>query len=161
MISSTWTPDRVALLVKMGADKERHTIILEAVNRLEGPRVTTGALAGRMARMGINTSGRRPGKANRPRSAFGYKSAKPSEEKRAMHLAETDQAVERQDAARSSGERRLTLVELTEHTCRWPIGDPQSADFYFCGDQTLVAMPYCALHSRTAYQPNSQRGIRP
>ena len=29
------------------------------------------------------------------------------------------------------GQRR-TLLELTEQTCRWPIGDPGSADFFFC-----------------------------
>ena len=50
------------------------------------------------------------------------------------------------------GQRR-TLLELTEETCRWPIGDPGSADFFFCGGQTATGLPYCAYHSRVAYQP--------
>jgi GcrA cell cycle regulator len=29
--------------------------------------------------------------------------------------------------------RKLTLMELTERTCKWPIGDPATEDFWFCG----------------------------
>ena len=29
--------------------------------------------------------------------------------------------------------KRLTLMELTERTCKWPIGDPATDDFWFCG----------------------------
>ena len=59
------------------------------------------------------------------------------------------------------GQRR-TLLELTEETCRWPIGDPGQADFFFCGGQTITSLPYCAYHSRVAYQPpNMRRDRRP
>ena len=54
------------------------------------------------------------------------------------------------------GQRR-TLLELTEETCRWPIGDPGSADFFFCGGQSLTSLPYCGYHSRVAYQPANDR----
>ena len=54
------------------------------------------------------------------------------------------------------GQRR-TILELTEDTCRWPIGDPGSADFFFCGGQSLTGLPYCAYHSRVAYQPANMR----
>ena len=54
------------------------------------------------------------------------------------------------------GQRR-TLLELTEETCRWPIGDPGHADFFFCGGQSLSGLPYCAYHSRVAYQPPNDR----
>ena len=50
------------------------------------------------------------------------------------------------------GQRR-TLLELNEDTCRWPIGDPASAEFFFCGGKPLTGLPYCAYHSRVAYQP--------
>jgi GcrA cell cycle regulator len=54
------------------------------------------------------------------------------------------------------------LLELTEQTCRWPIGDPGHSDFFFCGGQTITALPYCAFHSRVAYQPaNLRRDRRP
>ena len=29
--------------------------------------------------------------------------------------------------------KRLTLMELTERTCNWPIGDPARENFWFCG----------------------------
>jgi GcrA cell cycle regulator len=59
------------------------------------------------------------------------------------------------------GQRR-TLLELTEQTCRWPIGDPGHSDFFFCGGQTITGLPYCAYHSRVAYQPaNLRRERRP
>jgi GcrA cell cycle regulator len=57
------------------------------------------------------------------------------------------------------GQRR-TLLELTEETCRWPIGDPGSTDFFYCGGQTVTGLPYCAYHSRVAYQPPRVRRDR-
>ena len=54
------------------------------------------------------------------------------------------------------GQRR-TLLELNEQTCRWPIGDPSSTDFFFCGGQAITALPYCSYHSRVAYQPATDR----
>ena len=46
---------------------------------------------------------------------------------------------------------RLTLLELNEHTCKWPIGDPLTPDFYFCGQHSDEGKPYCDFHSRRAY----------
>src|SRR5215472_3621366 len=57
------------------------------------------------------------------------------------------------------GQRR-TLLELNEETCRWPIGDPGHPDFFFCGGQTNTGLPYCAYHSRVAYQPAHMRRDR-
>jgi len=54
------------------------------------------------------------------------------------------------------GQRR-TILELTELTCRWPIGDPGSGEFFFCGGNTIAGLPYCAYHSRVAYQPAADR----
>ncbi len=48
-------------------------------------------------------------------------------------------------------EKRLSLLQLNEHTCKWPIGDPLSKDFYFCGQHSLETGPYCDFHSRRAY----------
>ena len=54
------------------------------------------------------------------------------------------------------GQRR-NLLELTEQTCRWPVGDPGSGDFFFCGGNAVVGLPYCAYHARVAYQPPAAR----
>jgi GcrA cell cycle regulator len=48
-------------------------------------------------------------------------------------------------------EQRLTLLQLSEHTCKWPIGDPLTPDFYFCGQHSNEGKPYCEFHSRRAY----------
>jgi GcrA cell cycle regulator len=48
-------------------------------------------------------------------------------------------------------EQRLTLLQLNEHTCKWPIGDPLTPDFYFCGNHADEGKPYCEFHSRRAY----------
>jgi len=52
---------------------------------------------------------------------------------------------------------RITIMELRETTCRWPFGDPASIDFRFCGGNSPVGTPYCAFHSRIAYQPSNDR----
>ena len=41
--------------------------------------------------------------------------------------------------------QRLSLLELNEATCHWPIGDPASPEFFFCGGKALTSLPYCAL----------------
>jgi GcrA cell cycle regulator len=50
--------------------------------------------------------------------------------------------------------QRRTVLELTNTTCRWPVGDPQSKEFFFCGADGAdceSGRPYCALHSGRAY----------
>lgn len=49
--------------------------------------------------------------------------------------------------------RRLQLVELSEETCKWPVGDPMADDFHFCGVQSGDLSPYCTFHHRLAYRP--------
>ena len=56
--------------------------------------------------------------------------------------------------------RRLTLMELTERTCKWPIGDPATDDFWFCGLGSIPGKPYCEAHVGVAFQPMSARRDR-
>ena len=56
--------------------------------------------------------------------------------------------------------KKLTLMELTERTCKWPIGDPATEDFWFCGLQSLPGKPYCEAHVGVAFQPMSARRDR-
>ncbi|MCM2291538.1 GcrA family cell cycle regulator [Allorhizobium sp. BGMRC 0089] len=53
--------------------------------------------------------------------------------------------------------RRLSLTDLTERTCKWPVGDPMSDDFHFCGCDSLDSSPYCKYHAKLAYQPVNER----
>ncbi|WP_237154292.1 GcrA family cell cycle regulator [Oryzibacter oryziterrae] len=52
---------------------------------------------------------------------------------------------------------RVTILNLTESTCKWPVGDPGKPDFFFCGRKSDVGIPYCAFHARIAYQPSTER----
>ena len=54
-------------------------------------------------------------------------------------------------------EQRKNLLQLTDATCHWPVGDPGSSDFFFCGGESNEGSPYCNFHSRVAYQPASER----
>ncbi len=56
---------------------------------------------------------------------------------------------------------RVTLMELRESMCRWPLGDPTAAEFRFCGAKSPVGSgPYCCHHSRIAYQPAQDKRRR-
>ncbi|MGN1063294.1 MAG: GcrA family cell cycle regulator, partial [Alphaproteobacteria bacterium] len=46
---------------------------------------------------------------------------------------------------------KVTLLDLKLTSCRWPMGDPEEADFHFCGKNTVTGKPYCAEHCKIAY----------
>ncbi len=56
--------------------------------------------------------------------------------------------------------KRLSLMELTERTCKWPVGDPATDDFWFCGLPVQTGKPYCEAHVGVAFQPMSARRDR-
>ena len=49
------------------------------------------------------------------------------------------------------------LEELTDDTCRWPLGHPHEKKFYFCGRKPLEKFPYCKLHLLYAFQPKNTK----
>ena len=55
---------------------------------------------------------------------------------------------------------KLSLMELTERTCKWPIGDPATEKFWFCGLPSTAGKPYCEAHVGVAFQPMSARRDR-
>lgn len=56
--------------------------------------------------------------------------------------------------------KRLSLMELTSRTCKWPVGDPATDDFWFCGLAVQTGKPYCEAHVGVAFQPMSARRKR-
>ncbi|NCO20805.1 MAG: GcrA cell cycle regulator [Rhodobacterales bacterium] len=56
--------------------------------------------------------------------------------------------------------KKISLMELTERTCKWPVGDPATEDFWFCGLPTQQGKPYCEAHVGVAFQPMSARRDR-
>jgi GcrA cell cycle regulator len=43
------------------------------------------------------------------------------------------------------------LEDLPRRACHWPLGDPQAADFTFCG-RFAETGPYCPAHAAVAYR---------
>lgn len=56
--------------------------------------------------------------------------------------------------------KKLSVMELTERTCKWPVGDPATEDFWFCGLPVQQGKPYCEAHVGVAFQPMSARRDR-
>ena len=51
----------------------------------------------------------------------------------------------------------IAVTKAGERHCRWPVGDPRSPDFRFCGCTAHEGLPYCVDHARVAYQNVSKR----
>jgi GcrA cell cycle regulator len=111
-------------------------------------------LSGR-AKSASNTAPR-PRKARSPMMRIGRASIRGNTALAHAYEMEAEAAPELIDNVIPIGQRR-TILELTEQTCRWPVGDPGSSEFFFCGGNTIGGLPYCAYHSRVAYQPASER----
>lgn len=71
--------------------------------------------------------------------------------------AQVEEAPQQLNADIVRFERPCTLVELTARTCRFPIGDPLSESFRFCGAPVAPGLPYCGPCARKAYQ---QRDVK-
>ena len=56
--------------------------------------------------------------------------------------------------------KKISLMDLTERTCKWPIGDPATDSFWFCGHEAEPGKPYCKTHISIAFQPLTQRRSR-
>lgn len=56
---------------------------------------------------------------------------------------------------------RVTLLDLNDRICKWPIGHPDEADFHFCGKPVNPGFPYCGEHCLVAYQAQMPRRDRP
>ena len=54
-------------------------------------------------------------------------------------------------------ENPKSLEELTDQTCKWPIGHPNEEKFYFCGRKPEGEFPYCKLHVLYAFQPKGTK----
>lgn len=160
----SWTTERVDLLKKLWADGLSASQIAAELGG-----VTRNAVIGKVHRLGLSgraKSSNTPAKPRRPRApAAPSRPAAPQprsignaalkiEEAPAAEIAPTPAPV--QELVIPVNER-ATILQLNERTCKWPIGDPSTDDFYFCGRQSDAAAPYCAHHCRIAYQPANDR----
>lgn len=56
-----------------------------------------------------------------------------------------------------AGSGSATILALGDRSCKWPVGDPLSPEFHFCGRSAHTGMPYCSEHAVLAYQPKSSK----
>lgn len=154
-----WTDERVELLKKLWADGLSASQIAAELGG-----ITRNAVIGKVHRLGLSgrakSSSSGTARPRKPRQPGMMRVSRPSMRGNTAlaHAYEHDLEPEPEliDNIIPIGQRR-TILELTEDTCRWPIGDPGSSEFFFCGGPTLTSLPYCAHHSRVAYQPVSDR----
>ena len=156
----SWTDERVELLKKLWSDGLSASQIAAELGG-----ITRNAVIGKVHRLGLSGRAKSASTAA-PRQRKARASAHMMRMARASirgntalahaYEFETEAAPELIENIIPIGQRR-TLLELTEQTCRWPIGDPGSSDFFFCGGNTIAGLPYCAFHSRLAYQPAADR----
>lgn len=165
---SGWTDERVELLGKLWSEGLSASQIATAL----GGGVTRNAVIGKVHRLGL--SGRTKGspppapRAPKPRppSAPGpvldaAPSAPEAPEPAAASVVVLAPAVAAPALPAAEPaiplSERVSLMELRETMCRWPIGDPTTSEFGFCGGRTVTGLPYCAAHCRIAYQPAAER----
>jgi GcrA cell cycle regulator len=158
----SWTDERVELLKKLWSEGLSASQIAAELGG-----ITRNAVIGKVHRLGL--SGRAKPSSSIPRT----RKARPSHLLRvnrpatrgntalarhplAMYELEPEAEPEPLENIIPIGQR-CQLLQLTEATCRWPIGDPGSPDFFFCGGKPAGEFPYCAYHARIAYQPMADR----
>ena len=163
MTTMTWTDERVEQLKKLWADGLSASQIAAQLGN-----ITRNAVIGKVHRLGLSGRAKSPStsapRPRKPRSASHMlRISRPSMRGNTALAHAYEMELEPDpvpyDNVIPIGQRR-TLLELNEDTCRWPIGDPGSAEFFFCGGNTVTSLPYCAYHSRVAYQPAGSRRHR-
>jgi GcrA cell cycle regulator len=161
-----WTDERVEMLKKLWADGLSAS---QVAKQLGG--VTRNAVIGKVHRLGL--SGRAtPSRPARPRApsprTLTHVRGRPDPlvaERRDEARTTATASVERVEAPRVEVNalepaQRATVLTLTEHNCKWPIGDPGRPGFHFCGRSADSSSPYCPEHARLAYQPMQPRRNR-
>ncbi len=154
----SWTDERVELLKKLWSDGLSASQIAAELGG-----ITRNAVIGKVHRLGLSGRAKspsagvaRPRKMRSPMLRIGRGAIRGNTALAHAYEIEAEAEPELLDNVIPIGQRR-TLLELNEQTCRWPVGDPGSGDFFFCGGNTIEGLPYCAYHSRIAYQPPADR----
>ena len=147
-----WTEDRVSTLKKLWLEGLSAS---QLAKQLGG--VTRNAVIGKVHRLGL--SGRAaPSQPSRPvlrtprpaRPAISAHHAPRRVEPQQPHpTPRMETYVEEPGSA--------TVLTLGAHMCKWPIGDPASDGFTFCGRRIGDEGPYCVEHARVAYQPQQKK----
>ena len=147
--AATWSDERVSALSKLWLDGLSASQI---ARQLGG--VTRNAVIGKVHRLGLSGRGApsQPGRAPR-RPAAAKRPARVARPRPApRHAPQPSRAPAPTPSPEGPG-LVANLAHLGVHACKWPIGDPKSPNFSFCGRQ--AAGRYCASHEQAGTRPGS------
>ena len=151
-----WTDDRVEQLKQLWADGLSASQI---ASKMGG--VTRNAVIGKVHRLGLS------GRATPAKPQTGRKTDRPSAlPRKSFADAETDikpvipEPEFLEPLVLDTGDN-ATMTTLNKNMCKWPIGDPSSDEFHFCGQSTAKSKSYCAYHAHLAFQPSQKRDRQP
>jgi GcrA cell cycle regulator len=164
----SWTDERVGLLRQLWLDGRSASQISAQL----GHGVTRNAVIGKVHRLGLAGRAKAPAAASSPPrqastprapSRSGGGGGVRASVRGATALAMvTEPALDTRPVFREEDvvvpmSLRVTIVELKEAMCRWPLGDPTTPEFRYCGSPSTGAGPYCVHHGKLAYQPLQDR----
>lgn len=157
----SWNDERVDLLKKLWSEGLSASQI---AGRLGS--VTRNAVIGKVHRLGLSgraTTTRMKSHRPRPRVNAVKRPPKPrfanvgNTALRALYQGDAEPYVPPAEEMVIPVAERKSIQSLEETHCRWPIGDPQEAEFHFCGKHKVAGLPYCEHHARRAFQPPQAR----
>lgn len=137
-----WTDERVEQLKQLWGEGLSASQIASAMGG-----VTRNAVIGKVHRLGL--AGRATPTAPKPKAV--------SAEVDEQDIKLSAFSLESLDFSNN----RTTVSSIGNNQCKWPIGDPASDDFHFCGQAALPGKPYCAYHGQLAFQPSQPRRETP
>jgi len=159
----SWTDERVELLRKLWSEGLSASQVAAEL----GAGITRNAVIGKIHRLGLAERAKtvvssRPRVAKAPRQPSPPRVGGGVSGNVALAFAPPTLAVARarpvEEEVVIPMSERVTLMELRESVCRWPLGDPTTPEFRFCGGPSPIGGgPYCAYHARIAYQPSQER----
>lgn len=155
-----WTEDRVEVLTKLWAEGLSASQIAKELGG-----VTRNAVIGKVHRLGLSGRAKpsRPSvkRTKKPATARTRTPAVPRAPKAKPVVAETPPPPPPLEAKPLPNGEYATILTIRDHMCKWPIGDPSSSEFRFCGRKNKAGEPYCEAHCSVAYQPSRRRGSAP
>lgn len=149
-----WDDERVEQLKKLWAEGLSASQI---ASKMGG--VTRNAVIGKVHRLGL--SGRAtPAKPQRGRTYDAPREEKPSPLATAPARQSTKPLINEPEFTAPiilAGGDLTTVATLQNNMCKWPVGDPASDEFHFCGQPASAGKSYCPYHAHMAFQPSQTR----
>jgi len=167
--SLTWTEERIERLKELWTEGLSASQIAAEL----GADVSRNAVISKANRLGLTHGGAKAASTPRPRKPRPLDPARTGEpssqnEQTPASLPTKPEAANEppaappaplplRDEAAAPQSQGVTIMELREGMCRWPLGDPTTPAFRFCGARASEGLPYCPHHAQIAYQPATER----